>query len=185
MKSPVPPFRTPAQQPAILFLLLFCPAWTGCVGQDKYDEALRINGELQQRLDQAGASLRQLERDLSGERARNDRLAIEKADYDRRLKTAIDIQDQLRRSLEIAREDLKAAEASLDRQRSELKRILDAQKEAAARQGQEIADRDREIDVLKSRVRQLEDELRERSRSVGSAPTAQPRSSPTGPRATR
>jgi chromosome segregation ATPase len=144
------------------------------VGQDKYDEALRINGELQSQIEQGKASLKQLEGDLQAERAKADRLTIDKADHDRQLKAATDGQEQLRRSLAMAQEDLRTAQVSLAQEQAELKRCLDAHKQAASRQEQEIADRDREIDMLKSRIRQLERELQELRKAAASAPATRP-----------
>ncbi len=59
---------------------LLAMAAGGCVAQEKYDEALRISAGLQSQLDEAKAARKEAETALQTERAKSDRLALEKAD---------------------------------------------------------------------------------------------------------
>jgi chromosome segregation ATPase len=145
----------------------------GCYSQEQYDQVLQRSADLQAQLDQTRASLQTQAEELKAEQSRNADLVAAKEKATRAAQDAAAEARQLRRTLEIARRELDSANESLVRQQAELQKALDSQREARSRMEQELADRQREIDVLNSRVRQLERQLEDLRRS---APHTQPSS---------
>jgi septal ring factor EnvC (AmiA/AmiB activator) len=148
-------------------------AVSGCYNQQQYDQALQRSAELQQQLDQTKATLATKEADLKGEQTRSAELAAARDKAVRAIEQTSNEARQLRKTLDAARRDLESANASLERERADLQKALTSQKEARTKTEQELADRDREIDVLKSRVRQLERQLDAAKNPAGSRPATQ------------
>ncbi|MGB9625797.1 MAG: hypothetical protein ACPMAQ_13150 [Phycisphaerae bacterium] len=174
MKSPIGPACAARRSPCRW--LIACLLLTGgCYSQEQYDQVLQRSADLQAQLDQAHASLQARTEELKAEQARTADLIAAKEKAARAAQDAANEVRQLRRTLEVARRELDSANTSLARQQAALQSALDSQREARSRMEQELADRQRQIDVLQSRIRRLEQQLEEaRAPALHTQPSSAP-----------
>lgn len=115
--------------------------------------------DLHAELDKARDALRAAEAALADERIRSEQLVGALAAANGATEASAASERQLRLALETARKERDQAIVSIETQRQELQKALDEQRQTRTRWEQEIADRNRRIDVLNSRIRQLEKEI--------------------------
>lgn len=142
---------------AIAGLCMLCV--TGCYTQEQYNQVLQRSADLQMQLDQTKASLATKAEELKAEQTKAAELVTAREKAVRAIGDTANENQQLRKNIDAARRELGAATSLLEKEHAELQKALDSQKEARSRMEQELADRDRQIDILTSKVRRLEREI--------------------------
>lgn len=169
--------RVPLRRRGGLSRLLLAAAglstMAGCYTQEQYDQALQRSADLQLQLDQAKSSLAAKIDELKAQQAAAAELAIAKEKALRAITQSAHENEQLRKDLDAARREYGSATSSLDREHAALQRALDSQKAARSQMEQELSDRQRQIDILASKVRRLERELEEIRKSPAPRPSTQ------------
>ncbi|MBN1491896.1 MAG: hypothetical protein JXA69_18435 [Phycisphaerae bacterium] len=137
---------------------LTCAA--GCyVPQDRYDESLRINASQRAEIERQQSLLAEANADLAAERAKAAELTMARAKLAADMETITSQNKQLRQSVDTARKELADAKASLEAEQAALRRTLDLHENTRLQWEEELARRNREIDMLKSRLEQLKRQL--------------------------
>lgn len=142
-------------------------AATGCVSQEQYDASLRTSTALQKDKEQLEAVVRDKEQQLTAERERSAGFERRIAALEAQIQQAADTEKQLRKSLDAARTAMENAMAQMEVDTANLRRTLEAQEQARLRWEEELAERNREIDRLKSMIQVIREELAKARREAG------------------
>ena len=135
-------------------------AAAGCyVPQERYDESLRINASQKAELERQQNLLAEANAELAAERAKAAELTMARAKLAAELEAITSQNRQLRQSVETARNELAEAKASLEAQQAALQRTLNAHENTRLQWEEELARRNREIDMLESRLELLQRQL--------------------------
>lgn len=138
---------------------VFLSASAGCTSQEQYDNSIRLNAQLQKDKDQLDAAVRDRDQQLRAERDRAADLERKIKNLETNLQQAANVEQQLRKSLEGAKSSMQRAMTQMDQDSANLRRTLEAQEKTRLRWEQELADRDKQIDQLKSAIKVLREEL--------------------------